>query len=386
MLYDLVASVWDGTGTVLELGTLLGASTQWLGLGMAANPTREGRLVAADAFLPYAAIAEMAAALEPLLGGRADWPAVAAEVAESRFRRAFDALHAEGQPYSAFLEIERCLIPGAPDQSGAELDDLVRACSPIAVLVVDSAKSWYPVRALALAVVEQLRPGALVTWQDHRWFNSFAIPYLNERLGRYMELLAIVDSMHVYRYAGKLKARDVRREIPEAVTDVDASDFRALFHQLAWHSYLRNDAYGVLSASLQLAFALTRLGHTSEATALFDSARGLPGFASHRDLFKQLSPSSKGCAAASAHPHQACRWTIASPLGSRYTRLAPSSSASKYALMLRQAISGWRISHSRRARATPPWPDASYDWAKRLESWRTRKAPTGSRGDQRSSS
>jgi hypothetical protein len=287
VLYDLAAQVWNGRGNVLELGTLFGASTQWLGLGMAANPAREGQLVAADAFGGYFSMPEMVAQLEPLLGDRQDWPAVVAEFERTEFLRAFLALHAEGQPYSEFLTVRRCLVPRAPGHSYAELEDLVRASSPIAVLVVDSVKSWYPVRALAIAVIERLLPGALLAWQDQRWFNSFAIPFLNEHLAESMHLLAVVDGMHVYRYTGGSTAAAVSRAMPDTVAAVATDDVRTMFHELAWRSYVANDAYGVLSAALQLSFVLANQGHVAEATTLFDAARTVPGFAAHRGLFEQ---------------------------------------------------------------------------------------------------
>jgi hypothetical protein len=284
VLHDLAANVWDGEGNVLELGTLFGASTQWLGLGAAANAKRRGRLIAADAFLPYFSAGETDAQLEPLLGDRADWPAIAADFELVGFRRAFEALHSAGQPYSDFLEIRRCLVPSVPGESSAELEEVVRAAAPIGLLVVDSVKSWHTVRALAVAVIEQLRPGALVAWQDERWF-TYAISFLNERIGGSTELLAVADSMHVYRYAGGLDADAVRALMPETVEAVGADALRELYRERAWRSYLGNDAHGVLSATLQLALALADVGARAEGLALFEAARLLPGFGGHAELF-----------------------------------------------------------------------------------------------------
>jgi hypothetical protein len=285
VLYDLAAHVWRGDGNVLELGTLFGASTQWIGLGMTANRKRRGHLCAADAFLPYRSRAETVAQLEPLLGQRRDWTEIADGFA-SGFRPAFEALHARGQPYSGFLSVATCLVPIVPGDSDAELDALLREVAPIGLLVVDSVKAWYPVRALALRVVEHLLPGALVAWQDHRWFNSFGIPFLNERLSAYQELLAVVDGMHVYRYLGGADSTRVREAMPEDVDAVPTEELEDLFRQLAWRCYLRNDAYGVLSASLQLSFALAVQGHGARAQDLLESSAKLPGFASHEELFR----------------------------------------------------------------------------------------------------
>jgi predicted O-methyltransferase YrrM len=283
LLYTLASEVWDGQGTVLEMGTLFGASTQWLGLGMADNPARRGGLVAADAFLPYLP-ARMVEQLQPLLGAHPDWLAMSADFQHVGFRRAYEALHADGQRYSEFLTIRQCYVPGTPGESSAETNELARAASSIGLLFIDSVKTWYPVRSLALALIENLRPGALVVWQDYRWFNSFGIPFLNKHLGDAMQVLAIADSTQVYRYRGGLGRDAVERAMPEAVADVPAADLRSMFREMAWSSYVRNDAYGVLSATLQLAMALATQGRRQEAWALFELARGVPGMGDHEGL------------------------------------------------------------------------------------------------------
>jgi hypothetical protein len=147
--------------------------------------------------------------------------------------------------------------------------------------VVDSAKRWHSVRATWTALAGHLMPGALVAWQDQRWFNSFAITYCNDRFSRAIELLAIVDTMHVYRYAGGLTPELVASEVPEAETDVPLSTFEELFDRLAWAAYLANDAAGVMSASLQLASARAGHGDREGALALVATLRAVPGMRSH---------------------------------------------------------------------------------------------------------
>ncbi len=284
MIYHLLARIWNGSGNVLELGTLFGDSTQALGLGMAANRKRAGCLFAADAFGAYFPPDEMAVQLEPLLGGRADWPEILNDFGEHRFLRAFEALHAEGQPYSKFLTIRSCLIPVSPAGSATDLRDLIAEAAPLGVVFIDSAKEWYAVRAALIEIVEHLSPGALVAWQDHRWFDSFVIPYFNERFGLHMELLAIGDNMHVYRYRGGLTAEAITAELPETPAALGRDAFRTVFNDIAWRCYLSNDAYGVLSASLQLAFASASLGDEPVAKALFGAARTLPGFGQHSHM------------------------------------------------------------------------------------------------------
>jgi hypothetical protein len=99
-----------------------------------------------------------------------------------------------------------------------------------------------------------------------------------------MQVLAIADSTQVYRYRGGLGRDAVERAMPEAVADVPAADLRSMFREMAWSSYVRNDAYGVLSATLQLAMALATQGRRQEAWALFELARGVPGMGDHEGL------------------------------------------------------------------------------------------------------
>ena len=253
---------------------------------MADNPRRRGRLIAADAFLPYFPETETVERLQPLLGTRRDWPAISADFEQVGFQRAFEALHADGQPYSHFLTIRRCYVSGLPGESSGETEELARASSPIGFLFVDSVKYWYSIRQLALAVIDCLEPGAIVAWQDQRWFTCFGISYLNERLGDAMRLLAIADGMHVYRYRGGVDADTIARIMPETVAEIPAAEFRSTFHEIAWRNYICNDASGVLSATLQLGFALASQGQQEEAQRLFESARSIPGFGDHDDLFQ----------------------------------------------------------------------------------------------------
>ena len=286
MLFHLLAEVWNGSGHVVELGTLFGASTQAIGLGMAANPARNGRLCSADAFGTYFPPEEMVAQLEPLLGGRSDWPAVSADFRERGFERAFAALHASDRPYSGFITVTRCLFPLGPGDSPAALREFLEAASPIGVAFVDSVKHWHGVRAVVLELMPRLATGALVAWQDQRWFNAFAICFFNERLAPWLEPLAIGDGMHVYRYRGGATRAELESLLPAAAADAGAPELRRVFEEVAWRSYLANDAYGVLSATLQLAFALADVGRISEALELFRVARSMPGFLRHDDLFR----------------------------------------------------------------------------------------------------
>ena len=286
MLFRLLAEVWDGSGNVVELGTLFGASTQAIGLGMATNPARQGRLFSADAFGVYFPAEDMVAQLEPLLGGHPDWPEIAADFRERGFERAFAALHSSGRPYSAFLTVTRCLIPLRPGDSPGALRKLLDDAAPVGVAFVDSVKHWYGVRALVLELVPRLARNALVAWQDERWFNAYAICFFNERLAPWFEPLAIGDGMHIYRYRGGASLAELESVLPATAADAGAPELERVFGEVAWRSYLANDAYGVLSATLQLSFALAEVGRAGAAEELVQAARSIPGFLRHDEQFR----------------------------------------------------------------------------------------------------
>jgi hypothetical protein len=90
--------------------------------------------------------------------------------------------------------------------------------------------------------------------------------------------------MHVYRYKGGLTRDDLAVRMPENVTDLSPAEWREMFDDLAWRAYTTNDAYGVISATLQLAFALKDVGRIEEAVELYGSVRNIPAFRRHEDL------------------------------------------------------------------------------------------------------
>jgi hypothetical protein len=284
MLTHLMVSQWDGHGNVLEIGTLFGRSTQAIGLGMAANPRREGRYFAADFFGLYFPAHVIEERLAPLLNHLPVWAELVEAIRKGSFQPAFEALHARGRPYSSFLSVRRCLIPSQPTDSTEEMRALITDVGPIGVLFVDSAKAYFPLRALALETIDNLQAGALVCWQDQRWFNSYGIPFLTERCSEVFTLLAIGGDMHVYRYEGGLTRDELASRMPEKVTDLPASEWRQLFDDLASRAYTTNDAYGVVSATLQLAFALKDIGLLDEAADLYQSVKSIPAFRRHEDL------------------------------------------------------------------------------------------------------
>jgi hypothetical protein len=146
MLTHLMSSQWDGRGNVLEIGTLFGRSTQAIGLGMAANPRRQGRYIAADFFGLYFPSHTTEERLAPLLGHVPVWRDIVAAIRAGSFQLAFETLHGTGRPYSSFLSVRRCLVQSQSSESN-ELHGLIAEASPIGVLFVDSAKAYSVLRA-----------------------------------------------------------------------------------------------------------------------------------------------------------------------------------------------------------------------------------------------
>jgi hypothetical protein len=284
-LFYLLSEEWSGKGSVLEVGTLFGASTQAIALGIAANPKSAAtRHFAADAFLPYHDPAEFRRQLAPLLSDHPEWEAILSDYETDGFEHAFRALHAN-QPYSSSLEIRRVLVPLAPGDSDEDLRALMRECGTCGVAFIDSAKDWYPVLRLAASLVDHLEAGSLVAWQDYRWFNSYAIPVFASLFAAHFKQLAIVGNTHVFEYLGGLSERKVRREMPETPMELGLETVGSIFQAEARGAYLRNDAYGVLSAGLQLAFASAACGELERAQDQLSALQVVPGFDAHQALF-----------------------------------------------------------------------------------------------------
>lgn len=284
-LFYLLSEEWSGANSVLEVGTLFGASTQAIGLGIAANSKRtSSRHFAADAFGRYYTPKEYRRQLAPLLSDHPEWAAILSDFETPGFEHAFRALHAN-QSYSSFLEIRRVLVPKAPGDSDEDLRALMRECGTCGVVFIDSAKDWYPVRSLAAVLVDHLAPGSLVMWQDFRWFNSYTIPVFAALFTGHFTLLAIVGNTHVYEYLGGLSEGAVRNTMPETARELGLDSIESILRIYAGEAYLRNDAYGVLSAGLQLAFAAAACAELERAEKLLSSLRVVPGFSAHQALF-----------------------------------------------------------------------------------------------------
>lgn len=284
-LYYLLSEEWSGSGSVLEIGTLFGASTEAIGLGMVANPIRgSSKYFAADSFDKYYELPEFRSRLEPLLADHPEWEEMLAEYVARGFERAYRALHAD-RPYSPFLEIRRVAIPEGPEDSEEGLRRLMEECSPCGLVFIDSAKYWHPVRTLASILIDHVSPGSLMVWQDARWFNSFAIPVFNTFFSEQFTLVAIVGNTQIYQYHGGLSELAVRTAMPETAEEFGIESLEQMLFSKAGEAYVRNDAYGVISSALQLAFAAASCGHVERAQQLLSWFRVMPGFSTHEELF-----------------------------------------------------------------------------------------------------
>ena len=127
------------------IGTLVGASTQWLGFGMAPNPARKGRLVAADCFRAVRrCVAAGCGSLSPSSeSARLEWKS-----SGNSHTGDFVALCRRSFGSAALFRLSEDRALSGFGQAG-RVECRTRGAG--------------------------LRPGALVAWQDHRWFNGFAI-------------------------------------------------------------------------------------------------------------------------------------------------------------------------------------------------------------------
>jgi hypothetical protein len=151
---------------------------------------------------------------------------------------------------------------------------------------VDSAKAWYAVRALAAELCECLVEGAFVVWQDFRWFNSYAIPVFHALFAEHFSLLAVADNTQVFRYLGGLDRKVVLARMPAHCADLGLAVIEPMLTAAAATSLLRNDAYGAISAGLQLAFAAADCGVHDRAQEIFAATAHAPPLSAYSELFR----------------------------------------------------------------------------------------------------
>jgi hypothetical protein len=287
LLYLIFSRIWPGHGDVLEFGTLFGASTRAIGLGMALNPhLGSARLYAVDWFEGYFSASELEQQLRALLADHPRWAEIRAAFDRRSFLEAFRHLHDESKPYGRFLEIRKCLAPTSPTDSATEFDQLVGEIAEFSAVFVDSVKAWFPVRRAASRIVPRLHTGGYLIWQDYQWFNSYAIPVFHHLFREHFTRVAIAGDLHAFRYTGGLTSNVIESQMPESPAAWNADRFATLFSELSAEAYVSGDSYGVIATALQLAFAFSDLGEQKKSCKLVDACQSLPGSRFQQELFR----------------------------------------------------------------------------------------------------
>jgi hypothetical protein len=125
-LYRFFATLWEGRGSVLEVGPFLGGTTRAIALGMMDNPRRPSgaRLYTHDRFGEYYDSDSLTRLLEPLFARGLLDESLRGALARRSFKDVFDALHRR-QRCSDLIVAGDQVVPDTP--GGARAPDRLRA-------------------------------------------------------------------------------------------------------------------------------------------------------------------------------------------------------------------------------------------------------------------
>jgi len=282
-LYWLGASVWMGTGIVLEIGPWLGGSTVCLAAGMhASGRPADGRLHAVDNFL-----------WREFMAARATLPIQPGESFEPYFLKNLSdyedivVAHAATLPDETIEGDHEATAKRAAEEAAVPRLDVAPGEGPIEILFIDGAKSWRGMSHLLRIVRERVVPGkTLLVCQDYKYWGTYWVPMMMSRLREY------VEPVHNVRGATTVAFR-LAREIPRAVLDnledhvarIPTGDGLALIDTARQLLLQDGDSLGAANVSLCRVSFLAHQGKSDAAAVAFKQAQeSWPAFVSAEQL------------------------------------------------------------------------------------------------------
>jgi Methyltransferase domain len=282
-LYTFFARLWDGAGSVVEIGPFLGGTTRAIALGMRANPRRDpsARLYTFDRFEAYYEPEE----LRVLLEGHSA-AAVALEDQElgpsGRFRDVFTALHRDTE-YEDLILVRDEPLPDTPEEASNEGILRLDRDVEVAAAFVDGCKSWYSTKYLMLELAEVARPGSHLLFQDYCWYTCFWIPAVAYALRDRLALVAAADNTYTFQLGGLDRDTIVAR-VPDTPEEAGRGFLEEAFKALGEAAAERGDNRARLVHQLQHGAALAYVGEKRDARAAIEAARRGNRFSEHRPL------------------------------------------------------------------------------------------------------
>lgn len=256
-LWWLAADVWEDAGHIVEMGPWLGGSTACLAEGLR---TRAGepvhRLHTIDNFV-----------WRTFMSDRADLKVAPGESFEGAFR-------ANVECYGNLVATTCAWLPDetiAGDRWAAEVrgnatgGDLFRwEAGPAEIVFVDGAKSWAGLAHLLNELSPSLTDGALLVFQDYKYWGSYWVPMMSELLAERLELVHILPENTVaFRVA-----------LPLPVGRVDSLPAAEVGSILLEQAASRLDAHGdPLGATVVRLSSVRFLAHSGETDAAVEALR-----------------------------------------------------------------------------------------------------------------
>lgn len=271
LLWHFFASIWDGSGDVVEIGPFLGGTSRAIALGMAANcKTNAGRLLTFDRFEHYYSPNELKAFVRPLQeSGLLSPDALARIGASSSFLEIYKEIH------GAHLYGKRIVPVARPVPDTAEQAQQTgpwfhlppdTACS---AFFVDGCKSWFGTKYFMKACCGIARPGARFLFQDYLQFTCFWLPSFIQRFNECFRLLCYVDQTFVFDLIKPLPPERIEAEYPDKPESWDAKTFETIFAGARLAAEARDHREALVKHAIQYGGALAYIGEKDLARSWF---------------------------------------------------------------------------------------------------------------------
>lgn len=271
LLYHFFSTIWDGCGTVVEIGPFMGGTTRAIALGMRENiHYTDNELLTYDKFTGYYDGERLVAYLKPLLdSGVLDEKTRRGILDSTDFLTAFNLIH-EKQDYFDMIRAYDKPVPATPNAGLSSTFNLPADCE-CSAFFVDGCKSWYSTKAFMKEACDCTQPGSYFIFQDFGWFTCFWIPMFLLHFKKYFKVVCCVDCTYVFQLRRGLTSTLIESDFPDDPAGWDATYYVALFNAYISESVDRDDVYAVVYSTMQKAAALAYLGDKKEAKqVLFD--------------------------------------------------------------------------------------------------------------------
>ena len=251
-------------GSVLEIGSYLGGSTNAIAGGLLAARF-PGRFYVLDSFgwsapgfiTRLRADCECLASTYPLSSQA--WE----EIHQGEWLQAFREVH-QAKPYGHILEIRKALIPYGGDATVFDLTQHVPDDTHLGAVFIDGFKSWSATTAAMAGLQPYLQKGSLLIFQDFSWYDCYWLPILAAHLSKHVRLLMKIDNTAVFQVTDP----DISGALKGFGTGSDPTRYafyRDVLNNHATAMFHSGDEVGFLEHTCQCYVLSHVMGHAEDA-------------------------------------------------------------------------------------------------------------------------